>query len=93
VLGRRALHPRRLDVEAVELRLVDRGVVALQLLLGLELLAEIRELARATLTVLAGARVALVEGAFRPTPDVLLEATVDLVLGANALSHWLCSVF
>jgi len=39
----------------VELALGDRAVVALELLLGLELLAEVGELAGAALAVLAGA--------------------------------------
>jgi len=41
----------------VELALGNRGVIALELLLGLELLAEVRGLADAALAVLAGARI------------------------------------
>ena len=84
-----------LDVDAVELALVEIGVVAFELLLGLQLLAVVGQLLNAALAVLAGARLATVEGALGPAPDVLTQAAVDLVLGANALGHvtalqWLC---
>ena len=87
VLGGGALEAPRLLVDAVELPLADVAVVALQLLLGAQLLAVVGELGLAPLAVLAGARFALVEGALGPAPDVLAEAAVDLVLGADALGH------
>ena len=81
------LRRARLLVDAAELALADVAVVALELLLGAQLLAVVGQLAAAPLAVLAGARLALVEGALRPAPDVLAEAAVDLVLGADALGH------
>jgi hypothetical protein len=86
-IGGGALEAARLLVDAVELPLVDVGVVALELLLGAQLLAIVGELGLPPLAVLAGARFALVERALRPAPDVLAEAAVDLVLGADALGH------
>jgi hypothetical protein len=38
--------------------------------------------------MLARPRGAAIERAFRAAPDVLAEAPVDLVFGANALRHW-----
>ena len=87
VLGRRALEAGGLDVDLREGALGDVGVVALELLLGAELLAEVRELRDAALAVLAGTALALVERALRPAPDVLCQAAVDLVLSADALGH------
>jgi hypothetical protein len=87
VLGSRALETARLLVDAVELPLHDVGVVALELLFGAQLLAVVGELGLAALAVLAGTRLALVEGALGPAPDVLAQAPVDLVLGADALRH------
>jgi hypothetical protein len=87
VLGGRALEAGGLGVDLGELALGDVGVVALELLLGAELLAEVRKLRDAALAVLAGTALALVERALRPAPDVLCQAAVDLVLGAMALGH------
>ena len=56
VLGGRALEAARLLVDAVELPLADVAVVALELLLGAQLLAVVGELGLAPLAVLAGAR-------------------------------------
>src|SRR5262249_3211763 len=70
VVARIALHPDRFLVIFMELPLRNIAVIALDLLLGLELGAEIRGLALAALTVLAGAIFTLVDRAFRPTPDV-----------------------
>ena len=52
-----------------------------------EQILTVGELGLPPLAVLAGARFALVERALRPAPDVLAEAAVDLVLGAEALRH------
>src|SRR5262245_17719868 len=87
VLGGGALEAARLLVDAVELPLHDVGVVTLELLLGTQLLAIVRELGLPALAVLAGARLTLVEGALGPAPDVMAQAPVDLVLGADALRH------
>src|SRR5262245_27920538 len=87
MLGGGALEAARLLIHAVELTLADAAVVALQLLLGAQLLAVVGELGLAPLAVLAGARLALVDRALGPAPDVLAEAAVDLVLGADALRH------
>ena len=82
-----ALEARRLLIDVLELALIDVGVIAFQLLFGAKLHAEIRQLAGAALAVLAGAVFALVDRAFRAAPNVLAEAAVDLVLGADALGH------
>ena len=50
-----ALHAAGFDIDAVELALGDVGVIALELLLGAQLHAEVGELALAALAVLAGA--------------------------------------
>src|SRR4029079_702685 len=82
-----AFHPPGLDVDAVELALRDVGVVALQLLLGAELHAEVGELALAALAVLAGAIFAAIDGALRAAPDILAHTAIDLVLRLTALGH------
>src|SRR5580700_1447424 len=82
-----ALQAARLDIDAVELALRDVGVIALQLLLGAELHAEIGELALAALAVLAGTVFPAVHRALRATPDILAHTAIDLVLRLTALSH------
>ena len=82
-----ALHPAGFDVDAVELAFADVGVVALQLLLGAQLHAEVGELALAALAVLAGAVFSLVHGALRAAPDILADTAIDLVFRLTALSH------
>src|SRR3546814_1517528 len=61
--------------------------MALRLLLGAELDAEIRHLALAALTVLAGAIFAAVDRALRAAPDVFTHPAVEFILGALALRH------
>src|SRR3546814_7737947 len=63
------------------------AVIALQLLLGFKLNAVVADLALAALAVLAGAVFALVDRAFRATPDVFAHPAVEFVLGAGALRH------
>src|SRR5262245_15099166 len=77
----------RLVIDVLELLLRDVAVIALELLLGAELDAEIGELALPTLAVLARAVFAAVDGAFRAAPDVLAVAAVDLVLRRCTLGH------
>src|ERR1700744_1255278 len=66
-----ALQAAGFDIDAVELALADVCVIALQLLLGAQLHAEIGELALAALAVLAGAVFSLVHGALRAAPGIL----------------------
>src|SRR6185437_13783284 len=87
VLAGVALEAAGLDIDAVELALADVGIVALQLLLGAELHAEVGELALAALAVLAGAVFPAVHGALRAAPDILAHAAIDLVFRLTALSH------
>src|SRR5262245_45841575 len=87
VFGGGALEPARGLIDAVELALGNVGVVALQLLLCPELLPIVGELAAAAFTVLARLALALVEGAFWPSPDVLAQAPIDLVLRLDTLGH------
>src|SRR5213076_3096101 len=87
-----ALHAAGLDIDAVELALGDVGVVALELLLGLELHAEVGELLLAALAVLAGAVLTAVDGAFGAAPDIFAHAAVEFVLGGVALGHRVLSV-
>ena len=82
----------RLVIDVLELPLGDVGVVPLELLLGAQLDAEIRELALAPLTVLAGPVFAAVDRALRPAPDILAEAPVDLVFRGYALGHRLSQI-
>jgi hypothetical protein len=63
------------------------AIVALELLLGAQLSTEIRELALAALTVLAGAIFATVDRRFGAAPDVLAHAAIDFVLGSRAFGH------
>ncbi len=78
-------------VDVLELPLVDIGVIALQLLLGAELNAEIRQLARARWPCWPG-RIRACSRGFSGGPDVLAEAAVDLMLCADALGHGLSSM-
>ena len=82
-----AAHPHRVGIDAAELLLGQVAVMALQLLLGAKLDAEVGHLAAAALAVLAGAVFAAVDRTFRTAPDVLAHAAVDLVLGGSALGH------
>jgi hypothetical protein len=77
----------RFDVDRVELTLGNVGVVALELLLGAQLRAEVGELALAALAMLAGAVFTLVDRALRTAPDVLAHAAVEFVLGFCTLCH------
>src|SRR3546814_627617 len=63
------------------------AIIALELLLGAQLDAEVGHLALAALSVLAGTIFALVDRALRATEDVLAHAAVELVFGAAALRH------
>src|SRR5204863_10106616 len=74
-----ALHADRLVVDAAELALGNVGVVALELLLGPQLHAEVGELALAALAVLAGAVFAAAHRALRAAPAILAHAAVDRV--------------
>src|SRR5207248_988204 len=60
-----------LVIDVLELPLGNVGVVALELLLGAQLHAEVRELALAALAMLAGTVFAVIDGALRAAPDVL----------------------
>ncbi len=82
-----ALEAAGFDIDAVELALADIGVIALQLLLGAKLHAEVGELALAALAVLAGAVFTAVDGALRAAPDILAHTAIDLVLRLTALGH------
>ena len=82
-----ALEADGLGVIAAELLLRDVAVIALQLLLGAQLRAEIGDLALAALTVLARTIFAAVERALRAAPKVLAQTAVDLVLDAVSLAH------
>src|SRR5689334_15200128 len=86
VLRRIALAADRFVVIALELLLADIAVVALELLLGHQLHAEIGRLF-APLTVLAGAIFALGDRGFGPAPEIDTEAAIDFVLAFNALGH------
>src|SRR3546814_1343205 len=87
ILSGVALHARRFEIILLELLFGDVAVIALQLLLGAKLDAEIRHLALAALTVLAGAIFAAVDRALGATPDVLAHPAVGFILGALALRH------
>src|SRR5205814_9632406 len=74
-------------VDPADLLLGQVAVVALQLLLGAQLKAEVGDLLLAALAVLAGAVGPRVDRGFRTAPDVLAHPAVELVLGAMALGH------
>jgi hypothetical protein len=82
VLRSVALHPAGLLEGLLELLLGDVAVIALELLLGAQLDAEVRHLALAALAVLAGTIFALVDRALRASEDVLAHPAVELILGA-----------
>ena len=80
VLAAVALQADRLGVVLAELLLGNVAVIALELLLGAQLRAEVGHLALAALAMLAGAIFAAVDRALGTAPDVLAQAAVDLVL-------------
>src|SRR6185369_13252909 len=82
-----ALHRRGLGIGAAELLLGDVAVIEQKILLGAQLQAIVAGLALAALAMLTGAVFALVDRAFRATPDVLAHPAVELVFGAGALGH------
>src|SRR5690606_16378456 len=87
VFGGVALATGGLVIGLGELLFGDVAVVALELLLGLQLQAEVRNLGLAALAVLAGAVGTLVDRGLRAAPQVFTHGPVDLVLGAVALGH------
>ncbi len=82
-----ALHPDRLGVIFAELPLRNISVIALQLLLGLELSAKVRELAFAALAMLAWAIFPAIDGTLRAPPDVLPHAAIEFIFGFCAFGH------
>ncbi len=76
-----ALAARGFLVDLAELLFGDVAVIALQLLLGAQLHAEVGQLALAALAVLAGAVFAVVDRGLRAAPDIFAQTAVDLVLG------------
>src|SRR5690606_4863198 len=74
-------------VDLAELLLGQVAVIALELLLGAQLRAEVGHLALAALAMLAGAVFAAVHRGLRAAPDVLAHAAVDLVFCACTLGH------
>src|SRR5690606_13408294 len=87
VLAGVALHAGGRLVGRLELLFGDVAVVALELLLGAQLQAEVAHLALAALAVLAGTVGTAVHGAVRTAPDILAHAAVEFMLGALALRH------
>jgi hypothetical protein len=85
VLSRVALHPRGFLVGRQELLFANVAIIALELLLGAQLGAEVGQLALAALAVLAGAVFTAVDRGLRTAPDVFAHAAVDLVLCAVTL--------
>src|SRR6185295_11111709 len=84
VLAGVAAPARGLGVDLAELPLGDVAVVALELLLGVELEAEIGRLAAAR-PVLAGSGLGV--GRLAAAPEIDAEAARDLVLGLEAFGH------
>jgi hypothetical protein len=78
-----------LVIGPAELFFGDVAVIALELLLGHELQAEVAHLALAALAVLAGAVGARVHRGLGAAPDVLAHAAVDLVFLRMTLRHCL----
>src|SRR3546814_10276062 len=70
ILAGIALHLASFLISALELLFGHVAVIALELLLGAQLNAEIADLALAALAVLAGAIRTLVDRGIGPTPDV-----------------------
>src|SRR6185312_7098271 len=87
VLGSVALAAVRLFIGLAELLFGDIAVMPLQLLLGAELDAEVRQLALAALAVLAGAVFTLVDRGFRAAPDILAKPAIKFVFCRFALAH------
>ena len=86
-LGRVTLAAGGFLVGPRELLLGQVAVIALQLLLGPQLQAEVGGLLLAALAMLAGALGALVDRGLRATPDVLAHPPVKLVFRRVALRH------
>src|SRR4051812_33863514 len=82
-----ALHPAGLDIDAVELALADVGVIALELLLGAELNAEVGQLALAALAVLAGAVFTAVYRGPWAAPDNFAPLAVVLFFSLPSLCY------
>ncbi|QTK78230.1 hypothetical protein AT6N2_C0307 [Agrobacterium tumefaciens] len=70
-----------------ELLFAQFAVVALELLLGAQLRAEVAHLALAALAVLARAVFAAVNRGLRTAPDVFAHAAVNFILSRFALAH------
>src|SRR5690606_12958157 len=77
----------RLIVNAAELLFRNIAVMALQLLLGAQLLAVVRQLALAALAVLAGTVLTAIDRRLGPAPDIFAQPAVELVFCGLAFAH------
>lgn len=82
-----ALAARCFGEDRTELLFTDIAVVALQLLLGAQLHAEVGKLGLAALAMLARTIFATVHRGLRTAPDVFAHTAVNFVLGRFALAH------
>jgi hypothetical protein len=80
-----ALAAISLFIDARELLFGQVAVIALELLLGAQLQAEVGNLGLATLTVLARAVGAAVHGRFGATPNIFAHTAVKFVLSGMTL--------
>ena len=87
VLRRIALHVAGFLIGALELLFSYVAIIALELLLGAQLDAVIRQLAFAALTMLTGAIFALIYRGFWAAPDVFTHPAVKFILRAFAHRH------
>ena len=73
--------------DAAELPFGNIAIIALELLFGAQLNAEVGKFALAALAMLAGAVFPAVYRAFRAPPDILAHPAIKFVFGALALRH------
>jgi hypothetical protein len=87
IFRRIALQACGFGIDSAKLTLGDIAVISFEFLFGAELDTIIRWLSAAALPMLSRSIFALIDGAFRPAPNIFAMPAVDLIFGANALGH------
>jgi len=87
ILAGIAFHRCSFFISAAELLFRHIAIIALELLLGAQLNAEVGQFAFAALTVLAWAVVTTIDGRFGTALDILAHTAIELIFGTGTFGH------
>ena len=93
IFARVTLEAKRFVIIAAELLFRNVAVIALDLLLGAQLRAEVGQFALAALAMLTRTIFAAVYRAFRTAPNILAKTAINFMLCVNTLCHRCSSSF